>query len=252
MGPRPEGGSTHDIIGDGTVYRVTPGGGVTLLYAFMNGTDGAVPSSALVRGSDGNFYGTTSTGGVLFQVTPAGVLTPLHSFSGSVEGFNASLTVSANGILYGTTTTAGPNNGYGTIFQATLAGAVTVLHDFDDTDGFTADGLVVGTDGNLYGTTENGGNGEAGTFFQFNPASTTLTTRHLFNSGGSNSPGPVARIVRRQFLRHDQPGRDDGGRDHLRRHPHGARSEHCTVSTPAPRVRFRPAAWCRMHWGTSS
>jgi len=41
---------------------------VTTLYSF-NRTDGQLPSAALVRGSDGNFYGTTVIGGMHYQGT---------------------------------------------------------------------------------------------------------------------------------------------------------------------------------------
>jgi uncharacterized repeat protein (TIGR03803 family) len=59
---------------------------LSTLYSF-NGTDGQLPSAALVQGTDGNFYGTTSAGGThhqgtVFKIDPAGNLTTLHSFSG--------------------------------------------------------------------------------------------------------------------------------------------------------------------------
>ena len=48
----------------GTVFKITPGGALTTVYSFTGGNDGAYPNSALVQGTDGNFYGTTSSGGV--------------------------------------------------------------------------------------------------------------------------------------------------------------------------------------------
>ena len=48
----------------GTVFRISPSGTYTSLYSFgSTPTDGIGPSAALVQGSDGNFYGTTSSGG---------------------------------------------------------------------------------------------------------------------------------------------------------------------------------------------
>ncbi len=50
----------------GTVFKITPGGALTTLYSFCaqaNCTDGQQPYAGLVRGSDGNFYGTTLEGG---------------------------------------------------------------------------------------------------------------------------------------------------------------------------------------------
>ncbi len=48
--------------GGGTVYQITPSGIFTVLFAF-NGDNGSGSSSALIQGSDGNFYGTTTQGG---------------------------------------------------------------------------------------------------------------------------------------------------------------------------------------------
>jgi uncharacterized repeat protein (TIGR03803 family) len=60
-GTCPYGGSTAN---EGTVFRMTPQGTVTLLYAFGSIThDGTVPYAPLVQGSDGSFYGTTFFGG---------------------------------------------------------------------------------------------------------------------------------------------------------------------------------------------
>jgi len=70
--------------GGGTVFRMTPPGALTTLVSF-NGADGSSPQSALIQGTDGNFYGTTTYGGpcgggTVFQVTTNGVLTTLVAF----------------------------------------------------------------------------------------------------------------------------------------------------------------------------
>ncbi len=57
----------------GTVFKITPGGTLTLLHSFAV-TDGSQPWSGLVQGSDGNFYGTTTFGGTnqigtVFKIT---------------------------------------------------------------------------------------------------------------------------------------------------------------------------------------
>lgn len=49
---------------------------------------GARPSAELVKGSDGNFYGTAPYGGAngcrsIFRVTPSGVVTTLVEFTGN-------------------------------------------------------------------------------------------------------------------------------------------------------------------------
>jgi len=82
-------------------------------------TNGAIPNAALTLGSDGNFYGTTSEGGMT----------------------NSTYTV-----------------GMGTIFQITTNGTLTTLVSFNKTNGATPDaGLTPAGDGNFYGTTYYGG-----------------------------------------------------------------------------------------------
>jgi len=58
-GTTPSGGTE----GFGTVFRISSSGGFTPLYSFTNGVDGANPAAGLIQGSDGNFYGTTRSGG---------------------------------------------------------------------------------------------------------------------------------------------------------------------------------------------
>ena len=63
----------------------------TQLFSFSGGADGGTPKAALIEGSDGRFYGTTSRGGAsdtgtVFAITSAGSLTTLYSFSGAVDG----------------------------------------------------------------------------------------------------------------------------------------------------------------------
>jgi len=50
----------------GTVFKITPGGELTTLYSFCSQsgcTDGYYPRAALIQGTDGYLYGTTSYGG---------------------------------------------------------------------------------------------------------------------------------------------------------------------------------------------
>jgi uncharacterized repeat protein (TIGR03803 family) len=48
----------------GTIFRITPAGEETVLYSFgTSANDGKQPSGALLQASDGNFYGTTGSGG---------------------------------------------------------------------------------------------------------------------------------------------------------------------------------------------
>jgi uncharacterized repeat protein (TIGR03803 family) len=115
-----QGGNTNlaDGNGYGTIFRITPTGTLTTLYAF-SGPDGAYGGlgsgglGGLVQGSDGNFYGTTPNGGsdfgyyggggTVFRITPSGTLTTLwstgggncgHPYYGVVQG--------SDGSFYGT------------------------------------------------------------------------------------------------------------------------------------------------------
>ena len=60
----------------GTVFRISPDGGETNLYSFVGSpNDGQNPSSGLVQGRDGNYYGTTGVGGTsnlgtVFRMSP--------------------------------------------------------------------------------------------------------------------------------------------------------------------------------------
>lgn len=147
----------------GAVFKITPSGALTTLHSF-DGTDGAYLTAGLVQASDGNFYGTTSSGGAnqyygtVFKITPSGTLTVLHSFDGADGNYPSSVLLQAtDGNFYGTTIYGGTFND-GTIFKITPDGTLTVLHSFNGADGeYPYGGLMQATDGSFYGTTSNGG-----------------------------------------------------------------------------------------------
>ncbi|MBK8092247.1 MAG: hypothetical protein IPK32_09795 [Verrucomicrobiaceae bacterium] len=190
----------------GTVFKMTQNGLLSTLVEFTgNGTNnkGSTPQSALVQGSDGNFYGTTEGGssnlGTVFRITPGGVLTTLVEFTGAGTNNRGShpqdaLVLGSDGNFYGTTQTGGIGfvagisySGYGTVFKMTPAGVLTTLVELTDS-GATNKGrapsssLMQASDGNFYGTTSHGGSG-FGTIFKMTPAG-MLTTLVAF--GGTN------------------------------------------------------------------
>ena len=176
--------------GNNTIRRGVPP--FATLHSFLNGNDGAAPIAGLVRGSDCNFYGTTSTGGassngVIFQITPNGAITNL--WESDAQGLS-SLIQGTDGNFYGATAQGGLN-GWGRIFMITPGGVFSNLYDFANTgDGGSPGGLVQGTDGNFYGVTQAGN----GSVFQLTPAG-IFTTLYDFAGGGSlagpTSPGLI-------------------------------------------------------------
>jgi uncharacterized repeat protein (TIGR03803 family) len=159
----------------GAVFKITPAGVETVLYSFGSSNDGNFPLAGLIQASDGNFYGTTGSGGAanggtVFKLTPAGVETVLHSFGSGTDGTipEAAMIQASDGNFYGTTASGGTGDS-GTIFKITALGVETVLHSFGvGTDGATPEApLVQGSDGNFYGTTGNGGAEGFGTVFKF-------------------------------------------------------------------------------------
>ena len=84
------GGNCGSLFGCGTVFKLTLAGQFSIVHAFslISREDGYGPSQYLIQDSDGNFYGTTGSGGAtlsdlegtVFKLTPGGVLTTLHSF----------------------------------------------------------------------------------------------------------------------------------------------------------------------------
>lgn len=198
--------SRDGVNGYGTVFQLSPAGALTTLYNFCSlasCTDGSFPAAGLVEGPDGNFYGTTATGGVynngtIFRITAAGTLTTLHSFSfADGLGPQATLLQTPGGAFYGTAP-AGGASGLGTVFKITPAGVFTVLHSFSGPEGnYPAAGLIRAADGNLYGTTELGGSSTycemgCGTVFKMTPAG-TVTTLHNFN--GADGTNPLAALI---------------------------------------------------------
>ncbi|MGA2581422.1 MAG: choice-of-anchor tandem repeat GloVer-containing protein [Bryobacteraceae bacterium] len=210
---------TGPTSGCGTVFKITPAGTLTTLYSFCSQSgcmDGQGVPSALVQANNGDFYGTTSTGGIsdlgtVFKITASGTLTTLYSFcsqSGCADGEfpMAGLVQATNGDLYGTTSAGGanacpPNPGCGTVFKITPSGTFTTLYSFCSQSGcadgeFPLAGLVQATNGDLYGTTSQGGANGGGTVFKIT-ASGTLTTLYPLCSQDECFDGglPYAAVV---------------------------------------------------------
>ena len=119
--------------GIGAVYELSPRSvgewNERVLYSFQTGSDGNSPISNLVSDAAGNFYGTTSEGGLgsgtIFKLAPIGggrwTESVVHSFAGPPDG------------------------------------------------GFSYNGMVVDPFGNFYGATVHGGTDDDGSIYQFTP-----------------------------------------------------------------------------------
>src|SRR6187431_1807353 len=89
-----------------------------VLHAFQLGARN--PEGSLIKGGDGNFYGTTRGGGgdvgvgTVFRVTTDGLLTTLLSFNYGKGDFPSELVLGSDGNFYGTTP-GSDANGFGTV-----------------------------------------------------------------------------------------------------------------------------------------
>jgi uncharacterized repeat protein (TIGR03803 family) len=194
-------GSTYSSSsGSGTLFKITPDGTLTTFYTFCltyGCPDGSQPYSSPILARDGNFYGTTATGGTYgagtaYKITPQGKLTTLYSFGerkGPVSP-TAPFVQATDGNFYSVTGQGGTNN-YGTVFKITSSGTLTVLHNFDNTDGYNPIGLIQAKGGNFYGTTGGIDNEDNGSIFRMTPAG-NVTTLHKFD--GTDGTNPIMLI----------------------------------------------------------
>ena len=185
---------------NGTVFRLTPLGVTTVLYAFSGGADGSAPFTPVIQAADGNFYGTTNSGGgasrgTVFKLTPGGNFALVYTFTGGADGSAPQAVVQgADGNFYGTAGSGGAFD-CGTVFKLSADGRFTLLHAFTGGDGKFPSGLVQATNGNFYGTTSGEpGIGIPGTVFTITPAG-VFTVLHYFSGGNTDGAQPEASLI---------------------------------------------------------
>lgn len=175
----------------GTIFGLTYVQGVgwqgSYDYDFSeDDSNGFQPVAGLVADKAGNFYGSTSQGGLsdnlggtIFELSPSGntwMLTTLYASSRDAGcGPEAALTLDDAGNLYGTTSCNGAY-GRGNVFKLTNTAngwVYTSLYDFTGgADGYNPlSNVTIDTDGTLYGTASEGGDPrcECGTVWMIKP-----------------------------------------------------------------------------------
>jgi uncharacterized repeat protein (TIGR03803 family) len=218
--------------GQGIVFKVSPTGKETILYAFPSLYTGAFPYVGVVQDSSGNLYGTTGYGGdtacdsgfgcgTVYELDSAGQETLLYSFTWSADGafpsWGDTLIQDSQGNLYGTTQLGGnmglyicgDYEGCGVIFKVSPNSdgtwTDTTLYEFcpqsDCAGGWLPrSALVRDAAGNLYGTTNWGGashcaglNEGCGVVFKLD-TSGNETVLHTF-TGGADGAYPSGGLV---------------------------------------------------------
>jgi uncharacterized repeat protein (TIGR03803 family) len=122
-------GTTSNEFGS-IFYRMTLAGDLTVLHTFTSGP--TLPLAPLIQGTDGNLYGTSSSGGIsggegddatVFKITTGGSITVLATLLPSSLPV-APLLQANDGNFYGIATD------HNIVFKMTPAGTLTTLYTF--------------------------------------------------------------------------------------------------------------------------
>lgn len=169
-------GGTSNCAGEGCgiAFKIDMSGHETILHRFTEGPDGGHPAGALLLGSAGDLYGTTTSGGTvdaggtIFRIDKAGNETVLYNFTGGSDGAGpfGGLYQNEAGNFFGTTEFGGGStqcqSGCGVVFEFDSSGRETVLYRFTGKkDGaYPLAGVTMDAAGYIYGTASEGGDAE--------------------------------------------------------------------------------------------
>jgi len=181
-----------------------------VLFSFDREGTSSGPATPPIEGTDGNIYGTVSSGGkhgdgYFYKKSPEGKLTALYDFcalANCADGAAPNQVIQgSDGNFYGTTSAGGtstqpecPNQACGTLFQITPTGTLTTLHSFcsesNCADGNRPQGaLVQAASGIFYGATMLGGSSSScdgfgcGTIFSLSLSPSVEANRNLRSEG---------------------------------------------------------------------
>lgn len=197
----------------GTAFRITTDGEFTRLHGF-SATAANGPRAGLIAGSDGSFYGTTSSGsngvpasatGSVFRMTPLGGdavdVAHLHDFAIGQPGLSPRTALiedrDTDGVFYGTTSSFGGCGAgtCGTVFAITSDGAYELLHAFANPFEFPDGALVQGPDGLLYGLIALGGQFGQGAIFRLATDGTGYEIVHSFSAVADGLGAPSGSLT---------------------------------------------------------
>jgi len=201
--------------GSGVLYKLSPQGQETILFAFQGGlhtTSPKEPAGGVLLGKNGNIFGAAEFGnkqlcqigcGSIFRLDAAGNMHFLHLFTGGADGANpiGPLVQDPEGNLYGITQSGGnhscpeflefPGAGCGVVFKISPNLTFTVLHTFaGGADGaIPQGGLLLDSNGNLFGTALQGGIAEGGTIYEVTKDGTYSVVHRFAQAEGQNPNG---------------------------------------------------------------
>ena len=175
----------------GVIYSIDKNGDNYATLHHFNSADGEFPYGTLLEASDGRLYGLTNRGGTfdggtLYSINKDGSgFTSIHSFDNYTEGRHpyGGLIEDADGTLYGTLWSGGPNLG-GSVFKIQKDGTgMEILKSFPfsiDDGSLPYCTLLEASDGRLYGNTNSGGGSFVGIIFSLDKNGDNYTVLHEF------------------------------------------------------------------------
>lgn len=156
---------------------------LTKLYDFTYST-ACHPKGSIIQASNGNLYGLLTDGGsvnlgTIFQYNLSSGFTIKHTFpsSGNIYSPTGNIIEGTNGKLYGMA--QGGLNTNGVIFDFDLnSNSFNKDIDFNGLNGhYPQASLMLASNGKMYGMTKNGGTGNRGNLFEYDPNNNTVISK---------------------------------------------------------------------------